>query len=275
MGTKKSGPAPSMKRSSSPADGAGVGAYARWSTRPLHVLVFLLPLVLLYELGSAVYLADPGTGTVERIRAERLLNDFFQIFDVGGVYLPGVVLVVTLVVWHILTGDRWRVRWGVLGWMLVECAAWTLPLLVLLHVVDRAFGPVGGAVAAAAATGGGGLADLPTGARITIALGAGLYEELLFRMVAIALIHLVLVDLMRAPDMAGRVAAVVIAAAAFALYHDVVGADGSFDWRRLSAFFAAGLYFGALYAGRGLGIVVGVHAMYDAVVLVLLGGGSS
>ncbi len=47
---------------------------------------------------------------------------------------------------------------------------------------------------------------------------------------------------------------------------------GSIQWAELVFFFAAGLYFGALYIARGFGIVAGVHACYDLAVLVVIPG---
>lgn len=246
--------------------------YAYLSMRPFHVLVFLLPLVVLYELGSALYLSNAVTGTFEQIRAARLLSNFFEIFGVGGVYLPGILLVVVLLVWHILTQDPWRVRGHVLLWMIVESFAWTLPLLVMSRLVSSAFGPGSGETQSLLIMAGAeAISQKSLAARLTIAIGAGLYEELLFRMVAIALLHLILVDLFRLRDSAGKALAVIGAATAFALYHDVTLATGAIDWAGFLTFFFAGLYFGALYVTRGFGIVVAVHAIYDVIVLALLG----
>lgn len=228
--------------------------YLARSTEPLHVLVFLLPLIVLYEIGSAAWLVDPETGGIlETIRAHRLFYKFFEIFGVGGAMLPGVALVVVLLVWHALSKKSWRVRPAVVGLMAIESAAWTLPLLVL--------GQAAGLVALAAGAGAG-IDDRPLGASVTIAVGAGLYEELLFRMVAIALLHFILVDLIQIGDRAGTWAAVAIAALAFAVYHD--------DWSARFVFLMiAGGYFGALYVTRGFGVVVGAHALYDIIVLTL------
>ena len=62
--------------------------------------------------------------------------------------------------------------------------------------------------------------------------------------------------------------AVVISAVAFAAYHPPAGVAAAVFY------LLAGLYFGAIYAIRGFGIVVGVHAIYDVVVVVLTGGES-
>jgi len=244
-------------------------SYLWLSTRPLHILIFLLPLVALYELGSALYLTDPDSGAGETIRAHRLLSAFFEAMGVSGLYLPGAALVVVLLLWHIFSRDRWRLRPLVLLGMVIESAAWALPLLVLGPLIQDALSPSPGATNALAATGGGvrPIAQMPAPARATIAIGAGLYEELLFRMVGIAAAHMVFVDLAKLKERQGAIAAVVVAAFAFAVYHDVVGANNQIDYAAFAFYLAAGLYFGGLYVARGFGIVVAAHVMYDLVAL--------
>ncbi|RMD65871.1 MAG: CPBP family intramembrane metalloprotease [Planctomycetota bacterium] len=235
--------------------------YGRLSAGPVHTLLFLAPLLLLYELGSALFLTRPGSGVVETVKAHKLLSDFFRLFGAAGFHLPALALVAALLAQQRLTRDPWRPQKWVLGGMLAESAAWTAPLLLLSGLSQR----LAAAVASAPQTP---LASLSIPAKITIAIGAGLYEELVFRMLAIALLHLILVDLLKAREAPGRVAAVVLAAAAFALYHDTAFTSG-LNLPLLGFYFAAGLYFGALYAWRGFGIVVGAHALYDIAALLL------
>jgi len=236
----------------------------------LHILVFLLPLVAVYEIGSVLFLTDQSTGVVETIKAQRLLSDFFGLFGVTGVYLPGVALVAVLLVWQVISRDPWRVRGWALGGMLAESALWTAPLFILSRTLQQLAAALSSGSAAAALAKGEDLTQLSAPARATIAIGAGLYEELLFRMLAIAALHLVFVDLLKAKETQGRIAAVALAAAAFALYHDAATQGGA-QWGLLAFYFAAGLYFGGLYAWRGFGVVVGAHAIYDIAALLLRG----
>lgn len=246
--------------------------YPYLSTRPLHILLFLLPLVIVYEIGSATLLSDDQGNAAKIIRAERLLSSFFELFGVGGLYLPGVLLVVVLLLWHFFSGDRWRVKWGVLPGMLVESVLWSLPLLVIGQMVFRALGghagfsmPAQAALVVAPA-----LQELPRSALAVISIGAGLYEELLFRLVAIAAVHAVAADILRISDASSKVIAVVVSALLFALYHDVALPAGGVDPARLGIYILAGVYFGAVYVLRGFGIVVATHVLYDMTVLVLL-----
>jgi membrane protease YdiL (CAAX protease family) len=244
--------------------------YFHRSRQPLHILVFLLPLVVLYEIGAAWYLSGDAATIAEDIRAHRLLADFFKAFGVGGVYLPGIALVVVLLMWQVLARHPWRVRRSTLGGMLLESIVWTFPLLVLAQMIaapaqasaETAGAPPLAALAQApAASPPGGLDDLSLPARATIAIGAGLYEELLFRLVAIGFLHLLLADALGVPGRWADVLAIAGAALAFALYHE--------DHANVVFYTLAGLYFGGLFIFRGFGVAVAVHAIYDLVALLL------
>ncbi len=229
--------------------------------------MFLLPLLLLYEIGSVLYLTDPTRHTVETIRAHRLLGGFFEAFGVGGFFLPGLLIIVVLLLWHVFERDRWSVRPSVLGLMLGESAVWTLPLLVLWQVVATA-APLGGLAGGDPSN----IIAMTTPARLTISIGAGLYEELLFRLAGIAVVHAIAADIAKLKPSTSATAAVLGTALAFALYHVSPGAG--VDWVIFSFHFLAGLYLGWLYVWRGFGIVVATHALYDVVVLVLLPAGA-
>ncbi len=263
-------------RGSSSRAGRGPRAHADdyWtlSERPLHSLAFLAPLVLLYELGALLYLTDPTAGVQQTIRAKKLLDLFFQSLGVVGLLVSGLAMLAVLLVMHLLSRDRWILRFPVLIGMLLEAALWALPLVVLGSIFQRAGAMLAPAAAIAeqVSTGPAAMLALPWQARVTIALGAGIYEELMFRLVAIATIHLVVRDLLRFTEPVARAAAILGSAIAFALYHDVNTAGGGIHWPAALFFTAAGLYFGVIYAARGLGIVVAAHALYDIIALVIL-----
>ena len=88
---------------------------------------------------------------------------------------------------------------------------------------------------------------------MTLAVGAGLYEELLFRLVLIAGLHLLLVDVARMKNVPGSMVAAAMSAGAFAWYHDVPGLPMGLP---LATFYVlSGLYFAGLFIVRGFGIV--------------------
>ncbi len=270
--------APGVKRASTarppapPRLTAADQTYAARSKRPLVILAFLLPMLVLYEVGSWLYLRGES-GVFDTIGAHNLLARFFELFGAVSFHLPGITLVVVLLTWHVLRRDPWQVEPRTLGGMAMESVAWTLPLVVLGVLLSPA-GVLAGSppepLVGASPNGTPALSDLPWQARLTLSVGAGLYEELLFRMVGIAAAHTILADLLRVPERWAGPAAILISAIAFAWYHDAAGSAGQV--RLLLTFYIlSGVYFGIIYLARGFGIVVAVHALYDVFALIIVG----
>ena len=97
-------------------------------------------------------------------------------------------------------------------------------------------------------------------------IGAGIYEELLFRLALISLIWLLLTKVGSLSKEYALLFAAVASAGLFGAYHffylDMVPAPFTF-------YFLAGVYFTGLYVFRGFGITVGAHIVYDLIVLLL------
>lgn len=251
----------------SQADPSAPSGYFAQAQKPLHILVFLLPLLVAYELGAMRYLSGED-GQRTTIAAWGMLARFFEMFGAFGLHLPAALLVTVLLVWHLLARERWTVRPLVLAGMTMEACLWTVPLTILLILLQSLIGADAGVPVQAQTPTPESLHALPWQAKLTISAGAGLYEELLFRMIAIAAIHAVLVDIMRLSGWVGGVIAVTVSAGAFAIYHAQSGGGGtSLAW--LVPYFVAGLYFGGLYLARGFGLVVAVHFLYDTVALLV------
>jgi hypothetical protein len=250
---------------------AGRGAsYWALARAPRYSLVFALPLLVTYELLAAALGDAHGVGL--RNGADVWLKTpFVALLGPRGPAAFGALVVggATLLVWRDVRRARDGVRHGVLARMLAEAA--------LLAVVCGA--AVGAATAqllralprglAVAGVAGAGPPAAGAPAELMLSLGAGLYEELLFRVVLVgALGALARRALGLGPALAGA-AAVLGGATLFALAHHV-GAYGEplalapFTFR-----FVAGLFFSALYVLRGFGIAAWTHALYDVGVLVL------
>ena len=102
---------------------------------------------------------------------------------------------------------------------------------------------------------------------VLLSMGAGIYEELLFRLIGIAMLHMILVDLLALPEHWGAIGAVIGSAIGFAMYHFPSFTDVRLG---LGLFYTvAGVYFALIYVTRGFGIVVGTHALYDVLVVTL------
>ncbi|MFZ4576529.1 MAG: CPBP family intramembrane glutamic endopeptidase [Phycisphaerales bacterium] len=243
-----------------------VDAYGNAAKRPLHVLAFLLPLIGVYEYGAVRYLPQ-SDGVTETIGAHSILLGLFQDLGPYGRFIPTALMILILLLWHVMKRDPWKVRPMVLLGMLAESMIWTLPLWVFSLLAPLHPNGVG-SVGAVGATGT--LLDLSWQARVTLSAGAGLYEELLFRVLIITATHFLVVDLLRQASSVGFVIGGVVSSLAFALYHRNIGMPGGGVHLGLMTFYTlAGVYFSVIFVSRGFGIAVMTHAMYDVVVLVV------
>jgi len=236
--------------------------YWKRSQFPLQALVFLLPLLIVYELALPYVMSDKTV--VSDIYARLLLSGFFEMLGVAAYHLPAVIVVVVLLCWHMARRDPWWIRPGLYVGMWCESLVLAIPLCAFAIMLQLC-----GALPDTAGT-----LMATTGAadEMIFAIGAGIYEELLFRLIAISLLHMVLIDVLALPKRLGTLAIVGLSALAFGLYHfptyNFLDWDAG-QWGRLVFYTGAGVYFAALFVVRGFGIVVGTHAMYDVLAVLL------
>jgi hypothetical protein len=224
--------------------------------------LFALPLLVLYEV-LAFALSGSELGEV-RNGADVLLKSVF--IALGGRYgvtafsaaLAGIG---GILVWR----DRRAagpIRPRLFPVMFVESVVYALLLGGVVSALTSLL--LQGRLALVAPTAGGGDAvafALPT--QLMISLGAGIYEELLFRVILVsglAAAARVLLGLRPVP--AGVVAAL-LGALIFSLFHYVGPYGDTFTLSSFTFRAIAGLLFSALYLLRGLGITAWSHALYD------------
>ena len=226
--------------------GGPTGGYFQQSQAPLTCLLFLTPLLCLHEIGSRWMAADP-----ERLLAFHHVKLFLHLFGAGGRYLPSLAVATILISSHIARKDDWTLDISTAGFMILESIALSLPLFALdalsSHYIPLAATPLNGR---------------PRWAPLFImCVGAGIYEELIFRLVFFTMLNILLVDVLRLPKKRAILAIVLAGAVLFSLYHYWWGE--AFAWRSFAFRTAAGIYFGLIFICRGFGITAGTHAAYD------------
>jgi membrane protease YdiL (CAAX protease family) len=115
----------------------------------------------------------------------------------------------------------------------------------------------------------GGGSDSPW-SRVLPYVGAGLYEETLFRLILLSSM-LGLLRVLETPPWLAATLAAVGSATLFAAAHHVAPHGQPYATFLFLFRMAAGLYFAALFQLRGYGIVVGAHACYNLMVSVGVG----
>jgi hypothetical protein len=181
----------------------------------------------------------------------------------------GVLLVGTLL--FFIVRDRRRSAQPLKGGMFVA-------MLVESLLLAAVFGTFVGLLTAqvvrsvAAAPGlavGGALDSLGWPTALMVSLGAGLYEELLFRVILVSALLWGARKLFGWGPVASGLFATMAGALIFSAFH-YVGPFG--DQLQLGSFVfraIAGVAFSALYIVRGFGITAWTHALYDVLLLVM------
>jgi hypothetical protein len=241
--------------------------YWRSSRQPRYSVLFALPLWLLYESLAAAMSGSAFAGV--RNGADVLLKTLFV--GLGGqVGLLAFGLVLLAVggwsVWRDRRRNRGKLRLGVFGVMFAESLVYALLLGSVVSALTALLlsGPLY-TYQDVAGAGGGSLA-LPT--QLVISLGAGLYEELLFRVLLVW--ALVTVALKLGWNRPVAVALGVVGSALiFSGFHYVGPLGDQWTLPSFTFRFVAGVLLSGLYVARGFGIVAWTHALYDVAVTLL------
>ena len=209
--------------------------------RPLDAIVFLLPLIVFYEIAS---LSRP-----ERVIAFDLLRKFFQLFGHLGMWAPGLGVIIILLATHLASAEKWTVHWKHVGLMYVEAAVMAIPLLALNWAIPLSSPPP---------------TDPSLVHEFAFGVGAGIYEELVFRLVLISVLVMLGVDLLGLNRTAVAIGAIIVSSALFAAHHHLPMGTEQFDLTRFSFRSIAGAYLAVIFWYRGYGSAAGCHAAYNA-----------
>ena len=227
--------------------------YVRLSRTPLYSLIFILPLVALYEaLAVMVNWASP---LELRNAADVLLRQLLELFGLNAPYVMGGVFAAGAGVtwfWQRRQFGTTRVAVGYLAGMLIESMVWAVFLLLALYVADQFLMITASDTVLRTAF---------------LAIGAGIYEEGVFRLI---LITALVTFFQRAMDWQRPIAwgvAVGLAAILFALFHYLGAAGETFAWNSFGYRSVAGVILGLLFISRGFGITVYAHTIYNLLVL--------
>jgi hypothetical protein len=229
--------------------------YWRESESPLASLVFLLPLIVVYECGTGWLASSAHRSSEPQVIAFLLIRQFFALFGANAAHLPALTVGGMLLAWHIAIKDSWKIQLWTLAGMAVESVALAIPVLVFGMVLPRYF-PLSASRHGAASS-------------AVIFCGAGVYEEFVFRLVLIAFLSVVLRDAFRVQPLLAGAVMVLTSGVLFSAYHYLSPQEPPFQMRTFVFRSVAGIYFGVLFLTRGFGITAASHASYDISILIL------
>jgi hypothetical protein len=243
-------------------DGGAAGARPSRGTLRRHFsrepslltsLLLVFPLFLLYQIGVLLTPTMNGADLITRP-----LMDLLR-YNLGAYLLLNGALTVAFIVVALYLRKKQEFDWRLFVPVLLESAIYALTMGTVINFVMHPF-----ARHLAAGPAGAGPLD-----RFVLSLGAGVHEELVFRLLLLSGIAALGTRLFRLPKFAAVLAAFVISSLLFSAAHHV-GRHG--DPLQLGVFvyrFLAGLVFAAIFYFRSFAIAVYTHALYDIYVMLL------
>jgi hypothetical protein len=236
--------------------------YWRQSRAHRYSLLFALPLLVAYEVLAAIL----GHGEAQAIRngADVLLKTaFMAVLGEHGPLVFGVLLI-AVALWLVIRDMRAhgsRLSPRIFAGMMAESIVLALAFgIVVSTITSQVLAPFAALVQTP-------MQELGLMTQLMVSLGAGLYEELLFRVLLVGAIAALGVRALGWRPLTAGIVAVGVGALVFSAFHylgpfgDRLEA-GSFTFRLI-----AGIFFSALFVTRGFGITAWTHALYDVFLL--------
>ena len=219
-----------------------------------YSFLFTIPLFFIYEVGI-VFLSKDDI-LVVRNGADFLMRSILESFGIFGLYGLGAIFLIGFIVTYIyFFNDKSNksIRADYLFIMIFESVCWALVLYFLLSKFMLVLmNPIGKTITQ----------------QVTLAVGAGIYEEFLFRVMLISGLTGIIGFVFLWSEKVRKAAALIIAAGIFSAFHFVGDYGDFFSMELFLLRFFAGIVLGILYIARGFGITAYAHSIYDLIVLI-------
>ena len=219
-----------------------------------------LPLIILYEI--LIIFSNQGREGQIRISSEVWLRQWTQYID--GPTLPilgGVLILIGIVIVVLERKKNIKIKLSYFFGIILESSFYAVIIAILVsQLVSYIF-------AAMAATGMSlQVEDQDLLTKIALSIGAGIYEELLFRVILVGGLYAVL-RFFFGTKIIGYVIAALVGALLFSAIHYIGNLADDFTTASFTFRFLFGLALNVLFLARGFGVAAWTHALYDIMVV--------
>ncbi|MBI2471194.1 MAG: CPBP family intramembrane metalloprotease [Planctomycetes bacterium] len=210
--------------------------------------LFILPLLVLYEVGIAIQ----GSGI--KNTADIVVKTPLSVFGKNGSLIFNLLVIAFLFVSVFYIEKEYRFSSLIFIPMVLESVVYALFIgYVLGFVVYKVLFPL---ILAKPFS-----ANIWTG--IVLSVGAGVYEEIVFRLILVTFLYFIFTKLLKINKPIGAFASVLIGALIFTAVHYTGTLKDDFTYAGFTFRLLCGIVLSVIFMYRGLGIVVYTHAIYD------------
>lgn len=230
--------------------------YFKQSKGILYSYIACLPLLVLYEV--LIRLSQPGSDYLVRISVDVWFKTIFSGLGVNAITATFVLAAIVGAAILFMKRDQLpRFQKRYLGYMLAESAFYaiviglTIGLFLEFLLNMDSTNPV---------------EQLSKFQLFALSLGAGLYEELFFRVILVGVLLYGFSTILENKKTAGLLA-IVLAALLFSTVHYIGEYGDFFTFQSFLFRFLFGLALNLIYVSRGFGVAAWTHALYDLFVI--------
>ena len=229
-------------------------SYWTITNTPLYSFIFTLPLLLVYEIG--LFAIASNDLPLLRNGADVLMRQFLEMFGVAGSYGFGGTFLVGFMIAFLRQKkelEASQIKGEYLLTMFFESLGWAFLLIILMVRAPEYLMLT---------------KDERLLQQVVLAVGAGIYEEFVFRVILITGFAYILGLIFKWGSLGKNIGSVFFAAILFSVFHFACpyGEDPSFYLFFIRSI--AGIFLGVIYILRGFGIAAYTHTIYDLFVLV-------
>lgn len=262
-----------------------IDTYWDRTSRPIYAFIYLFLFIVVYEVG--LFMLNTDVFSLPMGQVPGVVVSFAWVytallkigFNSYGAWIGApVVVIVTLIVWQIASNKEPRVLVTDFLPMTLECIGWSLPLILFSVFISNMLSS-GGHVAVPAIPQAALLNATPDFQNFLISIiagiGAGIYEELFFRLYLMMVLVLFMRKFLGMPELRANCFAIVISALLFSIHHHIYFLNGSLQTGEPFAMgpflfrFVAGIYLAVLFGLRGFGVVAATHAYHNIITAVI------
>ena len=227
--------------------------YWKFTQSPLYSFIFTIPLFFIYEIG--VFLTKVDDMLVLRNGADALMRQILENFGIIGLHGIGAVFLIVFLAVFFMQRKYWRgitIYGNFLLIMMFESLIWAIILYLLMsNIYILLMNPSSQVLIQ----------------QVTLSVGAGIYEELFFRVLLISGLASILGFVFQWPYNYKMWVAMIISSGIFSAFHFIGEYSDYFSFDIFLIRFFAGMALGYLYFIRGFGITAWAHSIYDLIVL--------
>jgi|SRR6056297_105202 membrane protease YdiL (CAAX protease family) len=225
----------------------------------LYSFLVSLPLFFLYEI--LILISQPSGDAIVRISVDVWIKSLFSSLGVSAISFS--LLIIAIVGLFILYKEKERLKtlkFAYFPMLLLEATIYAIVVafisqsLVSFMLNMAASDPI---------------ATLTTTQKLALSLGAGLYEELFFRVILVTVFILIFTKVF-GKKWAAVTASVVLSALLFSAVHYIGSMGDAFTLGSFLYRFLFGLILNGIYVWRGFGVAAWTHAIYDIMVIAFL-----